>query len=85
MTPSLAWHTQVSFLPWTGRHLVPVGGAGVRATISNGRESRDSSTMLDIDNIMIQCTLQLQIYQKSGKGCVVVVYRTPATVNIIIL
>ena len=32
-----------------------------------------------------QCTLQLQIYQKGGKGCVVVVYRTPATVNIIIL
>ena len=32
-----------------------------------------------------QCTLQLQIYQKSGKGCVVVVYGTPATVNIIIL
>ena len=31
-----------------------------------------------------QCTLQLQFYQKSGKGCIAVVYSTPAIVNIII-
>ena len=33
---------------------------------------------------MIQCTLQLQIYQKSRIGCIVVVFSTPAIVNIII-
>ena len=33
---------------------------------------------------ILQYTLQLQLYQKSGKRCIVVVYSTPAIVNIII-
>ena len=33
----------------------------------------------------LECQCTLQIYQKSGKGFVVMVYGTPATVNIIIL
>ena len=35
-------------------------------------------------DILLQCTLQLQFYLKSGRGCIVVVYSTPGIVNIII-
>ena len=34
--------------------------------------------------IYVQCTLQLQFYMKSGRGCIVVIYSTPSIVNIII-
>ena len=44
MMPSLAWQTQVSDLPWAGRHLVPVGTAEVRGiVISSRRESRETA------------------------------------------
>ena len=45
--------------------------------------SRAIQCRLPIIICSYQCTLQLQFYQKSGKGCTVVVYSTPAIVNII--
>ena len=39
---------------------------------------------LEVIKLTPQCTLQLQLYRKSGKGCIVVVYSTPAIMNIII-